>query len=84
MNVFLLSTVVEFKINTKQEENNCHLQTGLKFNEISCEMLQLEHFATWTLRKVDQKYLGSLEMWIWRRLETASWTDCVRNEEVLL
>jgi len=23
------------------------------------------------------------EMWFWRRLETISWTDHVRNEEVL-
>jgi hypothetical protein len=34
---------------------------------------------TWTLRKVDQKYLGSFEMRCWRRREI-SWTDCVRNE----
>jgi hypothetical protein len=35
----------------------------------------------WTLQKVDQKYLESFEM-CWRRIEI-SWTDCVRNEEVL-
>jgi hypothetical protein len=34
---------------------------------------------TWTLRKVDQKYLESFEMWCWRRMEM-SWTDRVRNE----
>jgi hypothetical protein len=38
----------------------------------------------WTLRKVDQKYLGSFEMWCWRRTENISWTDRVRKEEVLL
>jgi hypothetical protein len=38
---------------------------------------------TWTLRKVDQKYFESFEMWCWRRMEKISWTDCVRNEEVL-
>jgi hypothetical protein len=38
---------------------------------------------TWTLRKVDQKYLESFEMWWWRRMEKISWTDHVRNEEVL-
>ena len=37
---------------------------------------------TWTLRAVDQKNLGSFEMWCWRRMEKISWTD-VRNEEVL-
>jgi hypothetical protein len=35
---------------------------------------------TWTLRKVDQKYLESFEMWCWRRMEKISWTDRVRNE----
>jgi hypothetical protein len=35
----------------------------------------------WTLRKVDQKYLESFEMWCWRRMEKISWTDRVRNEE---
>jgi hypothetical protein len=37
---------------------------------------------TLTLRKVDHKYLGSFEMWCWRRMEKISWTDRVRNEEV--
>jgi hypothetical protein len=31
----------------------------------------------------NQKHLESFEMWCWRRMET-SWTDHVRNEEVLL
>jgi len=39
---------------------------------------------TWTLRAVDQKHLESFEMWCWRRMEKISWTDHVRNEEVLL
>ena len=39
---------------------------------------------TWTLRAADQKYLESFEMWCWRRIEKISWTDHVRNEEVLL
>jgi hypothetical protein len=39
---------------------------------------------TWTLRAVDQKHLESFEMWCWRRMEGISWTDHVRNEEVLL
>jgi hypothetical protein len=38
---------------------------------------------TWTLWKVDQKYVESFEMWCWRRMEKMSWTDHVRNEEVL-
>jgi len=39
---------------------------------------------TWTLRAVDQKQMESFEMWCWRRMERISWTDHVRNEEVLL
>jgi hypothetical protein len=40
--------------------------------------------GTWTLQAVDQKQLESFEMWCWRRLEKISWTDHVRNEELLL
>jgi hypothetical protein len=39
---------------------------------------------TWTLRAVDEKHVESFEMWCWRRMEQISWTDHVRNEEVLL
>jgi hypothetical protein len=39
---------------------------------------------TSTLRAVDQKHLESFELWCWRRLEKISWTDHVRNEDVLL
>jgi hypothetical protein len=39
---------------------------------------------TWTLWKVDQKYMESFEMWCWRRrMEKISWNDYLRNEEVL-
>ena len=38
----------------------------------------------WTLRETDQKRLESFETWCWRRMEKISWTDRVRNEEVLL
>jgi hypothetical protein len=38
---------------------------------------------TWTLRKLDQKYMGSFEMWCWRRMEKIIWTDLVNNEAVL-
>jgi hypothetical protein len=39
---------------------------------------------TWRLRAVDQKHLESFEMWCWRMMEKISWTDHVRNEDVLL
>jgi hypothetical protein len=37
-----------------------------------------------TLLAVDQKYKESFDVWCWRRMEKISWTDHVRNEEVLL
>ena len=39
---------------------------------------------TWTLRAVDQKHLVNFEIWCWRWMEKISWTEHVRNEEVLL
>ena len=39
---------------------------------------------TWTIPAADQKHLESFEIWCWRRMEKISWTDHVRNEEVLL
>jgi hypothetical protein len=35
---------------------------------------------TWMLRKADQKYLESSEIWCWKRLEKIICTDHVRNE----
>ena len=56
--------------------------------EETSKMLHLEHSLygaeTWTLQAVDQKHLESYEVWCWRRMEKISWTDHVRNEEVLL
>jgi hypothetical protein len=41
----------------------------------------LSDAKTWTLWKVDQKYLGSLETWYCRRMDI-SWIDCVRHEKL--
>ena len=38
----------------------------------------------WTLRKVNAKYLEMFEMWCWGSKEKISWTDRLKNEEVLL
>jgi hypothetical protein len=38
---------------------------------------------TWALRKVDQTYLESFEMWRWRIMEKISWTDRVTSDKVL-
>ena len=39
--------------------------------------------VAWTLRKVDQKYLGSFEMWCWKRMEKVNWIDRVKSEGTL-
>jgi hypothetical protein len=47
-------------------------------------ILALYGAETWMLRAIDQKRLESFEMWCWRKMEKISWTNHVRNEEVLL
>jgi hypothetical protein len=49
-----------------------------------CYILNIALYGAeiWTFREVDPKFLGSLEMWRWRRMEI-SWANRVRNEEVL-
>jgi hypothetical protein len=37
-----------------------------------------------TVWGVDQKQLECFEMWCWRRMEKISWTDHLRNEEILV
>jgi chorismate mutase len=36
------------------------------------------------LRAVEQKHLENFETWCWRQMGKISWTDHVREEEVLL
>ena len=69
--------------------SRCTILFCVKFsNDISVKcyiwIIPLYGAGTWTLRAVDQKHLESFEMWCWRRVEKISWTDHVRNEEVLL
>ena len=35
----------------------------------------------WTLREIDQKYLGRFEMWCWKRMEKMSWTNHARKKK---
>jgi hypothetical protein len=63
---------------------NRRLDLNLRKNLVMCYTWSVALYGaeTWTLRKVDPKFLGSFEMWHWRRMEI-SWTNRVRNEEVL-
>ena len=62
------------------------LDLNLRKKLVKCYICSTAFYGaeTWTLRAADQKYLESFEMWCWRRMEKISWTDLVRNEEVLL
>jgi hypothetical protein len=64
---------------------NGKLDLNLRKKLVKCYIwsIALCGAETWTLRKIDQKYLESFQMWCWRRKEKISWTDRVRNEEVL-
>jgi hypothetical protein len=75
------------KSSIQQEEDSFHQQTGFNLRKklVKCYIWSVALYGaeTWTLWKAEQKYLESFEMWWWRRMEKISWTDSVRNEEVL-
>jgi hypothetical protein len=64
------------------------IKMGLELRKklVKCYIWSIALYGTenWMLRAVDQEHLESFEMWCWRRMEKISWTDHVRNEEVLL
>jgi hypothetical protein len=62
------------------------LDLELRKKLVNCYIWSIALYAaeTWTLRAVDQKHLECFNMWFWRRMEKISWTDHVRNKEVLL
>ena len=68
----------------QQEKESFNQQSRLKFQEKTSKVLHLGHSfvwcRNWTLTKADQKYLGSFEMWRWRRMEKIGCTSHVRNE----
>jgi hypothetical protein len=71
--------------NKKKTLFTSKLDLNLRKKLVKCYIWNIAFYGaeTWTLRKVDEKYLESFEMWCWRRMEKISWTDRVRNEEVL-
>jgi hypothetical protein len=60
------------------------LDLNLRKKLVKCYIRSMAVYGaeTWMLRAADQKYLESVEVWCWRRMEKISWTDRVRNEEV--
>jgi hypothetical protein len=71
--------------NKKKNNFTSKLDLNLRKKPVKCYIWSIALYGaeTWTLRKIGQKYLESFEMWCWRRMERISWTDHMRNEEVL-
>jgi hypothetical protein len=72
--------------NKKKTLFTSKLDLNLRRKLVKCYIWNMALYGaeTWTLHLADQKYLESFEMWCWRRVEKVSWTNHVRNEEVLL
>jgi hypothetical protein len=62
------------------------LDLELRKKLMKCYVWSIDLYGveTWTLRIVDQKKLKTFEMLCWRRMEKLSWTDHVKNKDVLL
>jgi hypothetical protein len=73
-------------INKKRALFSSKMDLELRKKLVKCYIWSIALYGTetWTLLAVEQKHLESSEMWCWRRMEKISWTDYVRNEEVLL
>jgi hypothetical protein len=78
--------MVKAAFNKKRTLFNSKLDLELRKKLVKCYIWSIGLYGaeTWTLRAVDQKHMESFEMWCWRRMEKFSWTDHVRNEDVLL
>jgi hypothetical protein len=72
--------------NKKENLFTSKLDLNLRKKLVKCYIWSMALYGAepWTLRAVDQKHVESFELWCWRRMEKISWTDHVRNEEVLL
>ena len=47
----------------------CYLQRGTELVKYYIWSIAFYGADTWTLEKVDQKYLESFKMWCWRRMK---------------
>jgi hypothetical protein len=77
--------MIKAAFNKKKNLFTSKLDLNLRKKLVKCYIWSIALYGaeTWRLRKMNQKYLESFEMWCWRRMEKISWTDCMRNEEAL-
>ena len=78
------TVVAKTAFNRKKTLFTSKLDLNLRNKLVKCYIWSIALYGaeTWKLRKVDQKYRRSFEMWCWRRMEI-SWPNRVRNEAVL-
>jgi hypothetical protein len=78
-------SITKAAFNKKKTLLTSKLDLELRKKLVKCYIWNIVLYGaeTWTLRKLDQKYLESFEAWCWRRMEKISWTDCVSNEAEL-
>jgi len=62
-----------------------NVELNLKKKQVNCYIwiTALCGAANWAVPKVDQNCLECFETWCCRRIEVISWTDRLKNEEVL-
>ena len=80
------TAMAEAEFNKKRVLFTSKLYLELRKKLVKCYIWSIALYGsqTWTLRAVDQKHLESFETWCWRSMKKISWTDNVRNEEILL
>jgi len=71
--------------NRKMSLLTSKLNIELKKKLVRCNVWSIALYCseTWSLRKLEGKYLESLELWFWRRMEKTKWSEKVTNEQVL-
>ena len=60
--------------------------TGLGEELVRCYVWSITLYGseTWTLRKLERKYLETFEIWCLRRMKKVKWSEKVTNEEIRL
>jgi hypothetical protein len=72
--------------NRKMSLLTSKLNIKLKKKSVKCCVWSISVYGseTWTLTKLERKYLESFEIWCWRRMEKTKRSEKVTNEQVLV
>jgi len=76
------TAMTEAAFNKKKTIFNINLDVNVRKKLVNWYIRIISFYGaeSWTLRRVDQKYLKGFEVWCWRKMEKINWTDRVRNE----